>query len=121
MAKKSLEDFGMRFSHLAILVVLSVTLALTYADDTPKNVDAPKEVERREALADPTAGQQQAEASETGKEFKDGVSRAERVRRWGYGYGGWGGGWGYRPWGMGGWGMSPFMGGFGMPWGMWGR
>uniref|UniRef100_A0A1I7WRS2 Glycine-rich RNA-binding protein GRP1A-like n=1 Tax=Heterorhabditis bacteriophora TaxID=37862 RepID=A0A1I7WRS2_HETBA len=44
---------------------------------------------------------------------------SSRVKRWGYGYGGYGGGWG-RPWG-GGWGR-PWGGGWGRPWGGgWGR
>ncbi|KAH7711692.1 hypothetical protein AAVH_21010 [Aphelenchoides avenae] len=126
----------MRFSSLTVLVVLGAVLALSYADDAPKNPaadDVPKELERRDApvetvVIQPAEGGQQADAQEpTGMEAA--VSRAQRVRRWGYGYGGWGGGYGmggyggyggmYRPWGGMGYGMgmmNPWMG-----MGGWGR
>jgi hypothetical protein len=65
----NLSDFKMRLSRLAILVVLSVALCLSQADDSPKNIDAPREVERRDApaLNHPVEGQQQAEAGDGGK------------------------------------------------------
>lgn len=63
----------MRLSQLAVLVVLSVAVSLSYADDNRKNVDAPKEVERRDAPSNPSTRQQQDEASDTGKGFVEGV------------------------------------------------